>query len=282
MIRPRGVGLVNLFLMAAIVVAVAAVSVAVMLVVRRGIRDEAKVQELDRRVPTVFAFVGTAFAVLLAFVVLEAFQNFDEARAGADTEAVAVLQISRTADAFPRAQRDAFEGFLLCYARAVVHQDWPAMKEGAESSSEADLWSLRMRQTMLHLDLETRLRYASFYQLQEEQDNRTKARETREVQAGRNVPAPMWFVLVLGALLTIAGAILYVARRGSALVQGALVASVAAVATASLLLVVFLDSPYEGAAGSLEPVQMRRAITTLEAQQHVASTPCTATGEPLS
>lgn len=272
----------NLFLMAGIGVGVAAASVAVLLVVRRGIRGEGTVQELDSRVPAVFAFVGTAFAVLLAFVVLEAFQNFDKAREGADTEAVAVLQISRTADAFPPAQRDAFEGFLLCYARAVVHHDWPAMKEGDQSSSEADLWSLRMRQTMLHLDLETHLRYASFYQLQEEQDNRTKARETREVQAGRNVPAPMWFVLVLGALLTIAGAILYVARRGSALVQGALVASVAALATASLLLVVFLDNPYEGAAGSLEPVQMRRAITTLEDQQHVASTPCTATGEPLT
>jgi len=268
--------------MAAIVAGVAAASVAILLVVRRAIGGEETVQELDSRVPAVFAFVGTAFAVLLAFVVLEAFQNFDEARRGADTEAVTVLQISRTADAFPAAKRDALEGFLLCYARAVVHHDWPAMEEGDQSSTQADLWSLRMRQAMLHLDLETRLRYASYYQLQEEQDKRTDARETREVQAVRSVPAPMWFVLVLGALLTIAGAILYVARRGSALVQGGLVAAVAALATASLLLVVFLDNPYEGAAGSLEPVQMERAIATMEEQQHTGSARCTGTGEPLT
>src|SRR3954451_7165112 len=282
MIPPRGAGLLNLFLMAGIVVAASAMSVAVTLVVRRNIRDEAKVRELDRRVPTVFACVGTAFAVLLAFVVFEAFDNYDRAREAADTEALTVVQISRTADGFAPAQRNEFEGLLLCYARAVVHHDWPAMKEGDQSSPETDLWSLRMRQAMLHINTKTHLRYTSFFQLMEEQDNRTQARETREAQASRNVPPPMWFVLILGALLTVGAAMTFVDRSGSALVQGALVAAVAAVATASLLLVVFLDSPYEGAAGSLEPVQMRRAITTLEDQQHVASTPCTATGEPLT
>jgi hypothetical protein len=274
---------VNLFLMAAIVVAAAAVSVGVMLVVRRSIRDEDTSQELDRSVPTVFAFVGTAFAVLLAFVVLEAFQNYDNAREGADAEAVTVVQLSRTADGFAPAQRNAFEGLLLCYARAVVHHDWPAMKEGHASSAAVDLWSLRMRQAMLRINTETDLRYISLFQMMEEQDKRTEARETREAQTSRNVPAPMWFVLALGALLTIAGAIMFVGRRGSgAIVQGALVAAVAALATASLLLVVFLDNPYEGAAGSLKPIQMERAIATMEKQQHVSSAPCTRTGESLT
>src|SRR4051794_6063336 len=266
--------------MAAIVAAAAGVSVVVLLVVRRAIRDEATLHELDRRVSTVFAFVGTAFAVLLAFVVLEAFNNYDQAREAADTEAVTVVQISRTADGFAPAQRNVFEGLLLCYARAVVHHDWPAMKEGRASSAEVDLWSLRIRQAMLRIDTDTDLRYISMFQMMEEQDKRTEARETREAQTARNVPAPMWFVLVLGALLTIAGAIMFVARRGrGAIVQGALVAAVAALATASLLLVVFLDNPYEGAAGSLKPIQMERAIATMAKQQHVSSAPCTTTGE---
>src|SRR4051794_10601585 len=268
--------------MAGIVIAACAVSVAVTLVVRRSVRDEAKVQELDRRVPTVFAFIGTAFAVLLAFVVFEAFENYDKAREGGDTEALTVVQLSRTADGFVPAQRNNFERLLLCYARAVVHHDWPAMKTGELSSSEADLWSLRMRQAMLHIDTNTNLRYISFFKLMDEQDNRTAARETREAQAGRNVPPPMWFVLILGAVLTIAGAMAFVDPRGSVLVQGGLVAAVAAVATASLLLVVFLDRPYEGQAGSLEPVQMERAISTLQEQQHVAPAPCTVTGDPLT
>jgi predicted membrane chloride channel (bestrophin family) len=125
--------------MAGIVLGAAAASVAVTLVVRRSIRDDATAQELDRRVPTVFAFVGTAFAVLLAFVVLEAYQNFDEARKGADTEALTVVQISRTVDGFAPAQRNNFEGLLLCYARAVVHHDWPSMRNGDAGSPQVDL-----------------------------------------------------------------------------------------------------------------------------------------------
>jgi hypothetical protein len=139
-----------------------------------------------------------------------------------------------------------------------------------------------MRQAMLHINTSTDLRYISYFKLMDEQDARKQARETREAQAARNVPSPMWFVLILGAVLTIAGGMLYVVRSESALVQSGLVAAVAAMATASLLLVVFLDSPCEDAAGSLQPVQMKRAVTTMENQQHVASAPCTATGEQLS
>src|SRR4051794_2603963 len=186
--------------MAAIVAAAAGVSVVVLLVVRRAIRDEATLHELDRRVSTVFAFVGTAFAVLLAFVVFEAFENYDQAREAADTEALTVVQISRTADGFAPAQRNELEGLLLCYARAVVNYDWPAMRKGDLSSAQTDLWSLRMREAMLHINTKTDLRYISYFQLMEEQDNRTQARETREAQAARNVPPPMWFVLILGAL----------------------------------------------------------------------------------
>ncbi|MGC1799842.1 MAG: hypothetical protein WA701_05585, partial [Solirubrobacterales bacterium] len=49
-------------------------------------------------------------AVLLAFVVLEAFESFNDAKTGAEEEATTVLQLSRTADFFPPAERDPTEG----------------------------------------------------------------------------------------------------------------------------------------------------------------------------
>jgi len=58
--------------------------------------------------------VGTAFAVLLAFVTFAAFQTYNGAKSGAQSEAVAVLDMSRTAAFFPAQQRDGLRAELVC------------------------------------------------------------------------------------------------------------------------------------------------------------------------
>ena len=84
----------NLFVLAVIVTAAALAGVALMFVVRRRMRDDHFFVEVERGAG-VFAFLGTAFAVLLAFVVLEAFGSFNDARTGAESEATAVVELSR-------------------------------------------------------------------------------------------------------------------------------------------------------------------------------------------
>ena len=71
----------DLLLIGVIVVAVALASVALMFAVRRRGESDYFFIEVERGAG-VFAFLGTAFAVLLAFVVLEAFGSFNDARNG--------------------------------------------------------------------------------------------------------------------------------------------------------------------------------------------------------
>src|SRR5436305_11878031 len=82
---------------------------------------------------------GTSNAVLLAFVILAAFQTYNSARAGAATEANAVLDVTRTAALFPTAQRARLQSDFVCYGRAVVNEEWPAMRSG-RSSPLVDYW----------------------------------------------------------------------------------------------------------------------------------------------
>src|SRR5262245_19163207 len=122
----------SLWLKALIVGCAAAIAIALMYVVRRRARVDYFFIEVERGAGT-FAFIGTAYAVLLAFVVLEAFQSFNDAKTGGEEEAIAVLQLSRTAAFFPPAERKPIEGTLICYGRAVIHDEWPAMKHGDRS-----------------------------------------------------------------------------------------------------------------------------------------------------
>src|SRR5262245_24131314 len=118
--------------MALIVGGAAAIAVGIMYAIRRHSRVDYFFIEVERGAGT-FAFLGTAFAVLLAFVVLEAFQSFNDAKTGAEEEATTVVQMSRTAHFFAAAERAQLEGSLICYGRAVIHEEWPAMKHGARS-----------------------------------------------------------------------------------------------------------------------------------------------------
>src|SRR5512134_646221 len=113
----------NLFLLAAIVFGVATLGVLLMYVVRRRASVDHFYEEIERGAG-IFSFLGTAFAVLLAFVVLEAFQNFNDARSSAEDEATNVLGLSRYADYFPPDDRERLVASLICYGRAVAGIEW--------------------------------------------------------------------------------------------------------------------------------------------------------------
>ena len=108
----------------------------------------------------------------------------------------------------------------------------------------------------------------------------------RLAEAVRVTPPPMWFVLVMGALLTVGWIVLGADRRGSFVVQASAVASVAAMATATLLLVWFLDHPFTDESGSIQPIEMEEALAVIDEESHAegvdVTLPCTENGDPLS
>ena len=90
----------------------------------------------------------------------------------------------------------------------------------------------------------------------------------------------MWFILALGASLTVGFVLLFADRRERFLVQGSLIAGVAALVTAGLLLVWFLDHPYADESGSIKPTEMRRQLEIVEHEQQDVTAPCNLAGVP--
>jgi hypothetical protein len=270
---------VNLWVMALIVAAAAATAVGLMYLVRRRSRIDHFFIEIERGAG-IFAFLGTAFAVLLAFVVLEAFGSFNDAKTGAEEEAIALVQLSRTADFFPPDQRDPLEGALICYGRAVAHEEWPAMKHG-DRSPVVQGWVTRLDDALLHMNPQAPAQEAAFLQLLEQQDKRIDARRARLSEANRALPAPAWFALGLGAFVTVAFALLFADRREHFIVQGSLIAAITALVVSGLVLVWFLDHPYEDRAGSIKPDEMERQLVIVQAEQVGAPQLCDTQGRPL-
>jgi hypothetical protein len=226
------------------------------------------------------AVVGTAFAILLAFIIVDAFQTYSGADAAADSEATKTLEMFRTAALFAAGERDAVRSDLACYGRAVAYSEWPAMRDG-ESSPLVVPWINRWNRAVKRLDLRTPQARQALTQFTIEDDARTDAGVARFRKADTPVPAPLWFVLVIGAVLAVALQLTMTDPRERLRIHAAMVGAVAAILTAGLLLVAYLDHPYSGRPGSIEPDAMEFTLTAMQGIDQHLDPPCDAVGRPV-
>src|SRR6266480_7337396 len=130
----------------AIVAAAVALAVSALLLVRRRAPDGGFFTNGDRAAG-VFGVLATGFSVLLGLIVFLAFTSYDQSRSGAETEALLVAQQFETAQFFPVSVREQLGGELICYARSVVHQEWPRMRSGTQGDI-FNPWGVAMFKTL--------------------------------------------------------------------------------------------------------------------------------------
>ena len=118
--------------------------------------------------------------------------------------------------------------------------------------------------------------YAQWF---DEQAQRREGRRERLAEATPLVPLPLWFVLGIGASLTLAYMVAQADRREGLLIQSIPIGFVTALVTAGLLVVFFLDHPYTDESGSIAPTEMSRTLTLID---HGSATPCDERGVPRS
>jgi hypothetical protein len=273
---------VSLAWAALLVIAATALAVAAMLLVRRHSPEGGFFADGDRAAGF-FGVLATSFSVLLAFVVFLAFTSYDKARSGAEQEATDLAQQFETSRLLPRAVSDRLSGQLVCYGRAVVSQEWPAMRRG--QSPDFNPWGLPLFRTLLATKPVTPVEQASYAKWLDQRADREQSRLDRLAGTFGVIPAPLWYILLLSAAIVMTYALFFADRAERALVQALMAGTVAAMLVTSLLVIRFFDHPYDSGPGSLQPTAMQRS---LERIQHASSAlgvhltiPCDAAGQPL-
>jgi hypothetical protein len=235
------------------------------------------------RASSVFGFVGAGFAIMLGFVVLLSFQSYNGAKAQAEDEATAVFEQYEVAALFqPKAARDVLWGQIVCYARAVVYQEWPAMKHGHRSPA-VDTWIERLEAEIPSADIVNGASPA-YQQWFEKSADRDNARRQRLVEAAGTLPSLLWVMLILGAVTVLGFILLYADPEERWLGQAFFAGGTTAVIVISLLAVALLASPFQGGNGSVQPGGMRYTLQLIESEAALLheplATPCDARGNP--
>ena len=97
------------------------------------------------------------------------------------------------------------------------------------------------------------------------------------------IPTPLWIVLFFLSAVIFVFMLFFADRGERAVVQGMLMGSVVAAITSLLLLLAFLDNPFQDGVGGLQPTAMERTLRLvgqeIEVAQDDVSLPCAADGE---
>jgi hypothetical protein len=243
---------VNLLWAGLIVVAVTVVSVTAMLLVRRRAPAGSYFEDGDRAAG-VFGVLATGFAVLLGFVVFLSFESFDTSRSGAETEARIVRQQVETVQFLPVAVRAHLSGELVCYARTVIHHEWPKMQAGTLRDT-INPWGVAMLRTLKTVEPRSASEQTAYAKWFDQRSDRENARADRTHGAEGVIPGPLWIVLLLSAAVIFAFVLFFADSAERGVVQAMLIGGVAVVISSTLLLLWFLDNPYHSGFGGIRPV----------------------------
>lgn len=264
-----------------IIVAVATGAIAAMLLVRRRAPEGSYFEDGDRAAG-VFGVLATGFALLAGFVVFLAFESYDTARSGAEAEARVVAQQFETVQFLPSPARERVSGELVCYARSVVHEEWPRMTAGTLDDA-LNPWGVAVFRSLRGTEPHSASEQAAFSKYLDQRSDREDARSDRTHGGEGVIPAPLWIVLFLSAAILFLFMLFFADSGERALVQATMMGGVAVLVSSLLLLLWFLDNPFHGGVGSLKPVAMERTLGLLKQEANVAGgvePPCNAAGSP--
>jgi hypothetical protein len=272
----------NIAVAVLIVVATTAAAVTAMLLVRRRAPADGYFNDGDRAAG-VFGVLATGFAVLLGFVVFLAFTSYDSARAGAEAEATIVAQQVETAQLLPPDVSERLTVELTCYARSVAGVQWDRMEDGT-LGEELNPWGVALFRTTETVEPETAAEQAAYAKWLDQTSDREQARADRIHGAVGVIPTPLWFVLFFTSVVIFVYMLFFADSGERAVVQGVLMGAVVSVILTTLVLLQFLDNPFHGGVGSLQPVAMERTLQIIDEEREVAGDdgplPCDARGNP--
>jgi hypothetical protein len=189
-----------------------------------------------------FAVVGVFYAVMLAFVVIAVWENYSDTEKAVRNEAKAAVDLYHVALAVLD-QGDAIQTGVQRYVENVRAEAWDSMAVGEPSMKVAkDLRALN--DAVLALKPGDRKEAALFERAVDLLTVIADNRNERLDSANGSVPGVLWFVLIVGGLITLGYPAFFAASNAGA--QVLMTASLAALVALSLLLALAFDFPFTG------------------------------------
>jgi hypothetical protein len=189
------------------------------------------------------AVLGVVYAVLLAFVVVVVWEQFETARTTVEQEGNALIAVYRLASGLPDPISAGIRTTARQYATSAIDDEWPAMdrfEKGVAIPKNADeLWAqvttyeaATERERLIQAEILRRM------------SDLNDSRRLRELAARTGIPRILWGVLIGGAIVTVVFTYFFSTPNPRA--QYVMTALYTATIAFVLMLVSLIDFPFHG------------------------------------
>jgi hypothetical protein len=146
---------------------------------------------------------GLVYAVLLGLLTVATFQNTKDVEDGVASEASALSAIYHSTDGYPEPVRSELKAQLRDYTHYIIDKDWPAHRRGVVLVGGEHRLQV-IRATLLSYEPTTKTQELLQGELLHYLDDMMVSREKRLAAVTATIPRVLWYVVVIGAFLTIA------------------------------------------------------------------------------
>jgi hypothetical protein len=192
---------------------------------------------------SIFSVLGTAYAVLLAFVAIVVWENYETAERTVESEANELAGIYFLANRFSDSDRERVHDLARSYAQVVVKEEWPLMEQGKTSYRASSLLS-ELRLTLQNLDIRTDADLVLYDQGLTRFHDLANARRLRLVAVTEGLPGILWVILLGGGVITVSFTYLFGLKNTWA--HTLMVAALTVVICGILLTIGLLEYPFAG------------------------------------
>ncbi|HSF32327.1 MAG TPA: hypothetical protein VLK82_17885 [Candidatus Tectomicrobia bacterium] len=208
----------------------------------------------------IYSGLAVLYAVLLAFVVIAVWGQFDATRSRVQIEADALGDLVRQAEVFPLPVQRAIFDAVRTYAKSVVEDEWPTMARGAESPLTRQAYT-HLWQTMRNVEPRTPTEVNWHATMLQSLTAASDGRRDR-LDDGRAVLHPvLWVVLLSGGVINVSYIYLFGVR--SLMAHLIITTALSTMTTLLLLVILMLDRPFAGSL-RVEPEPFVRLLGHLD------------------
>lgn len=228
--------------MSASVIGSCVLSCGLLALVRRRITRNEEITHNDVAGP-ILTTIGTVLAVMMSFMVVGVWQEYDGAAQTTQREASALSDLYHLSTAFPQPMRDRMHHAIESYITVVLNREWPAMKRGGESL-QADRLTYRIGQMLDDWKWTTPGQQSLKEQGMAYVSRFWDARRSRMYENREGIPLALWAAMLFTGAITVAFSFYFRVDRPRA--QYLMVIALTAVIAVIFTLIAELDYPFRG------------------------------------
>lgn len=192
----------------------------------------------------ILGVLGAIYAVLLAFVVVALWNQYQDARATVEREANQLGDLAHLTRGFSdHAGRRRLSGMISAYTRSAIQDEWPTMARG-QASSQTQAALDQLWRAFLEIDPQTNRENALYDQSVSTLRGVSDSRRLRLFSSRNDLPLVIQFLLWGGGMITITFTYFFGVKSIRA--QSLMTAGLTGIIAFNLFLVLALDNPFRG------------------------------------